>query len=140
MGEPFRDEMNAAMLRVDQLAEQNAELREELERLRKTAGEVKARSPDDPLAEQTLRVLQQLDVASLRRPPVQDDAVAPLAERPREPVRAALPLQTIATAPLDAPHLPTRADPPGWRGRAVLIACALSAGAGALLEWLVSGR
>jgi hypothetical protein len=62
--EPFRDEMSAALTRAEKLAEENQDLRDELLRLRDTAHSVRAQSPGDALATQTLAVLERLEAAT----------------------------------------------------------------------------
>jgi hypothetical protein len=64
VAEPFRDEMSAALTRAEKLAEENQDLKRELERLRETAHAVRALEPDHPLAAQTLAVLDRLEEAT----------------------------------------------------------------------------
>ena len=64
MSEPFRDEMSAALTRAEKLAEENQDLKRELERLRETAHSVRSQEPDHELANQTLAVLDRLEAAT----------------------------------------------------------------------------
>ena len=63
MGEPFRDPMSAAALRLEQLASENKLLREELDALRRSVVKKQpATSPDvQALADRTLELLERLD-------------------------------------------------------------------------------
>ncbi len=66
MAEPFRDEMSNAIARVDRLAEENADLRREVQTLRVAAGRIRTKTEDPhahELADQTLSLLEQLDAA-----------------------------------------------------------------------------
>ena len=56
--------MGAAITRAEKLAEENEDLKNELKRLRETAHSVRAQSPDDALATQTLAVLERLEAAT----------------------------------------------------------------------------
>ena len=56
--------MSAALTRAEKLAEENQDLKDELQRLRETAHSVRAQSPDDVLATQTLAVLERLEAAT----------------------------------------------------------------------------
>jgi hypothetical protein len=120
MGEPFRDEMSAALTRAEKLSEENQDLREELQRLRETAHSVRAESPDHPLANQTLAVLERLeaathvDAAPLAKKDERVDLAA-LADLPEKP-------KTIATVKLDAPP-PPRSRRSGIGGATLVIAC-----------------
>ena len=115
MSEPFRDGMGAALARIDQLADENQDLREEVERLRAHAHTVKASTTDEhanDLADQTLRMLDQLEVLSQRRPAVPAPAANARAveSTDRDEHAAQNVLVAPGRRPLAAPLLP--ASPP----------------------------
>ena len=132
MPEPFRDEMSAALTRAEKLAEENQDLREELKRLRETAHSVRAQSPDDALATQTLAVLERLEAAT------HVDA-APLAKPNEE--RADLAQLAAPKAPAYAKDGTVAAPPPslrpprrsGVRVGTLLVACLVCLAIGIML-------
>lgn len=118
MAEPFRDEMSAALTRAEKLAEENQDLREELQRLRETAHSVRALEPDHPLATQTLAVLDRLEAAThVDAAPMQKkEERADLSEigLPEKP-------KTYASVPNVLPPPPPRRS--GVRAGTLVIAC-----------------
>ena len=121
--EPFRDEMSAALLRADKLAEENDELRQELQRLRESAHSVREGTPDHPLAAQTLAVLDRLE-AAIR--------VEPAAKPERAAEAVVLPPPHVAS-PADAP--PVLPPPPrkGIGAGAFVVACLVCLAVGIML-------
>ena len=129
MGEPFRDEMSAALTRAEKLAEENQDLKRELELLRETAHRVRAEEPDHPLATQTLAVLERLEAATRVEP-------APLAKKEEHvdmSQLADLPPKPKASGAAKA--LPPLPPPPrsGVRVGTLLVACFICLAIGIVL-------
>ena len=134
MGEPFRDEMSAALTRAEKLAEENQDLKRELERLRETAHSVRAQEPDHALANQTLAVLDRLEEAT---------HVDALAVKPAAPIEAEhADVSTLTQTPdlrwpLDISKptqgLPTPTRRAGVGGGTLVIACFVCFFAGIML-------
>lgn len=131
-GEPFRDGMSAALMRIDQLAGENEQLRDELLRLRKTAGDVKTQSTDhhaNTLADQTLALLDRLDTTmSERRPATEVEATFPttkeLEVRADASVLVSEPKRQLE--PPVIPLAPPNANPSRARWVAACVACFLA--------------
>jgi hypothetical protein len=123
MAEPFRDEMSAALTRAEKLAEENQDLREELQRLRETAHSVRSAEPDHALANQTLAVLDRLEAATHvdAAPIVKKDEradMSQLADLPKKP-HAGREVPNV----LPPPALPPPLRRTGVRALTLVIAC-----------------
>ena len=141
MAEPFRDEMSNAIARVDRLAEENADLRREVQTLRAAAGRIRTKTEDPhahELADQTLSLLEQLDAAIDRH--ADADAVAkPAAIEATAPTPDALePPPAVRPPPPAAPPYYVPQIPPRVVGIA-LVMFVLGVVVGALVTSAVMG-
>lgn len=140
VAEPFRDEMSAAVARIERLATENEQLKDELVHLRGAATKVKEHSTDEHahvLADHTLKLLEQLDASIDQRDP-QTDVVIPTHEHSLE----IAPVATL-TAPATAPIVSNvavlvgpRVDPRAHVLRIAVSAFIAGVAVGALLHFV----
>jgi hypothetical protein len=118
MGEPFRDEVSAALARVETLEDENEELREEVERLRAAA----SNSGSADLAAQATRVLEKLDALSERRPRVAADRVPEVRAPSEERGELEMTAKRTLEQPAIKPSMPPLSPEPAKKARAKAIA------------------